>query len=104
MKFKVIIDGSEKEVILTASSSERDVFLKKSTQLLKAEKNEEIDLESRAKVAIEFTTWLQELALSKINLNDEEKKKLKDDIEQLDIIIKNLSDILKPFGWEKKNL
>lgn len=102
MKFKIFIGDIEKEVILTAKSSERDLFLKKSIKLSKIEKNEEVDMEEKAKIAIEFTTWLEELALSKVNLTDEEKTKIKDDLEQLDLITKNFSEILQPFNWKKK--
>lgn len=103
MKLKLMLKGVEKEVILIASSSERELFLKKSINLTKIEKDEDIDMEEKAKVAIEFTNWLQELGLNKIGLTEEEKNIIKEDVEQLDIITKNLSEILQPFNWQKKS-
>lgn len=101
MKCKILIDGKEREVVISGiTKAHRREFLGFAKELAKLDKNEEIDDGEKADKALEVMDWIEKLGIEHSNLIDEDKAKL--DLEALDVITISTRDILQPTGDKKK--
>jgi len=100
MKCKILIDGKEREVIISGiTKAHRREFIEHAKVLSKLDKNDSIPDSEKIDKALEVTDWLEKLGLDHSNLTDEEKEAL--DIEASDIITATAREILQP-DVEKK--
>ncbi len=102
MKCKILIDGKEREVIISGiTKSHRREFLDFAKMLAKIDKDDSMDDGEKAEKALKIMDWIEELGLKHSNLPDEDKKKL--DLEASDIITETTREILQPAGDKKKS-
>ncbi len=102
MKCKILIDGDEKEVIISGiTKSDRREFLNQAKKLAKLDKDDSVDDGEKADRALGVMDWIEKLGLDHSNLTDEEKEKI--DLEASDIITDTAREILQPVGDKKKS-